>query len=413
MATEAFKIQELQYATEASFLEYATVPASLTYSTRIPVISIDSGRPEQDRQGDQALQSRQNESAPGYLLPRAGGAFEFTVPWSGHVTTTVAGLTEHWLQDLLSDGLGGGITAGVGGTIASATDADTFVTAGCTLTAGQIIRVGARGDARGDGQAGVVDTWAAQATQLLTALPAAPASPDVVYATQLAYPAEALAAGTSKRFFHGFGKATQQYHYLGCHLDGITFNIPIGGLPTLKLRYRYAYWVRATVAVPTAVAMGSCKAVPIAGGSVMVQTVGTTTRALVNPAEIQLTLDLGLAAQEGPASGQPDYGHINGWQRTHCVPTLSMLIPHPGATTYDALYDADGSSTTHQHILATLSCQDGAALGFYMPRAYLVGPRPTHEEHNGLIYTRLTWRGREGTTITNDLTRSAIRLFGG
>lgn len=400
-----FALREVCYATEGSFAENATAPGSNTWSTRFPVLSIDSGPPAHDRQSDSSIQNRQNETRPGFLGARSA-TFDFTCYWGGHNGTTGGALTETWLQDLLSDGLGGGNVAQVGAAVSSGTSATQFASAG-TAVSGAVVRVGAKADGRADGQAGVVNN--ATTITLHTALPGTPNGSDTMYATQMAFSQETVS--TSKRFLCAFTDTGAQYHYMGCQLARLKFNLPIGGLPTVGLGYDVAYWDRTAVTTPSALALEDNRAAPIAGGSVFIQTVGTTTRAIESPAEITLELDIGITAQHGPAAGQANYQSINALTRTRCVPKVSLLVPW--STTYDSLYNTDGAATTHKHILVCCNATDGRSVGFYLPRAYVVGPRPTYEDYNGLTYQRLTFQGREGTDTATELTRSAVRFFMG
>ena len=246
---------------------------------------------------------------------------------------------------------------------------------------------------------------------LLNALPAVTTVSDVViHATMMAYPAEDM--GSSKAFMVGYADTGAQYHYVGCHLESLAFKLAMGALPEVSLRYRAAYWDKSAVAIPSALALHDNRAAPwLAGGSVVLQATGTTTRTTVTPAEISLTLDMDLQAKPGPMASAASYQIVSGYERTRCVPTVSMLVPW--STSYDSLYDTDGSGTTYMQILACGSAVDGRSVGFYLPRAYAAGAKPMIENYNGLLYQRLTFRGREGLDTTSDLTRSAFRLFAG
>lgn len=407
----AFATQEVHFSDEGAFCENADSPGTNTYSKRIPVLSVDSGPPDQDRQADGSLQSRQNESRPGFLGPKGGGEFGFTTHLPGYGATTASGaLAETWFQQLLSDGLGGSNVAEVGAACTAGSDATYFTYAtGGTAVAHGAIRVGAKGDGRADGQfvvPGSIDAF--RNVTLLTAMAGTPTNADTMFAAQVAYPIETV--GVSKRFWHGRTDSGAQYHFLGCHLNSLKMNFPIGGLPTVNWGYRYAYWARSAIAMPTASSMEVCEVAPIAGGSVYLQTVGTATRSVISPSEINLSLDIGLAEQVGPAAGMGTYQYIHNFSRLRCIPTVSFLVPW--STTYDgSLYTADGTDTTHKHILVSLSCGNSTACGFYLPRCYPVGPVPAIENYNGMSYQRLTYRGREGAVTTSDLTRSAIRFF--
>jgi hypothetical protein len=399
-----FNTREISYAPESSFAQYADAPGSATWSTRIPVLqaTLDLG---QDRQADGSIFVRANESRAGYLMPKTA-TLELTMHWCGANAATSGAVSETWQQDLLADALGGGFSsAAVGGIASGVPTAVSVPFTGGTFTAGAAVRVGTKGDSGGDGQFAIIGATATTPLALLTALPAAPAVGAVVHAAQVAYPTET--GQTTKRFLIGWSATGIQYALFGCQVESISLSTPMGGIPTLTLRYRVAYWTRTTFSVPQVATLSSCEAAPSAGGSVFYNTFGTTTRATLSPVEIGLTLDMGLSVIEG-LGGQP-YQTIVGYERTMCVPTLSMKVAW--STDHDALYDADGGDSTYKHVLVTFNPTAKRAVGAYLSRAYIVGPRPMIENYNELTYHTVVFKGAESTTTTNDLTRSAFRLL--
>src|SRR5574343_1386535 len=106
MTAKINRLQELLYNTESSFLANAQSPASNTYSGRIPILSMTHTF-SQPRTPDMTVQSRKNESRPGFLDLRSG-TLEFTVYVPGLMTDPGVGTaTTNWFTDLLSNGWGG------------------------------------------------------------------------------------------------------------------------------------------------------------------------------------------------------------------------------------------------------------------------------------------------------------------
>lgn len=402
---------EIQYATESAFAENASDPGSNTWSTLVSAIECTPNL-AQARVDDMAVQSRQNVTRPGYQGPREC-SMDVTFNWCGHGTAPTGSLTETFLQDLLSDGLGGGETAGDGLTLTGTPTATSLTVAsgGGDFVAGTILRVGAKGDGRAEGQAAVVSSATATTITLLTALPAAPQANDLIYPTMVSYPTENPT--TTKRFLYGLNTTDAQYHLMGMQLAGLSVEMPLTSPaePKISLSYMGAYWARDAVTIPSALTMKGSDWAPCAGGSVFFQTVGTSTWNEIQPSSISLSLDMGLIPQHGPGSSNAQYQTIIGWQRTKCIPTLTLRLPW--STTYDALFTTDGSGQTKKQILVTLNAEAGRAIGFYLPSAYPVGNKPTFVDENGLLYQDWVFRGTEGPTTTNDLTRSAIRFFMG
>lgn len=410
MVATLIRLQELLYNTEASFLANAQSPASNTYANRVPIISAQCTF-NQPRTNDQTVQSRKNESRPGFLDLRTG-TLEFTTWVPGLITDPGVGTpTTNFFTDLLGDGLGGRNSGDDGGTISSATDGDTFVTTGVTLmTPGAIMRVGAKNDGRCDGQPGVISTWAAGATQLLTALPGTPNAADAVRPVITLFPTETNPT-TTYRFLCGYTDTGAQWHAMGCQLDSITFeiDIPSGRPMRATWRYQVAYWARSAVTIPSAVACPNTDTAPMAGGRFFINTFGTATSAVEEVGMMTLTLDMGLIAQRGVAASQAPYTNITGWVSNGCRPTLTVDIPWTTAAETD--FNSDGSSTTHKHVLFATNGQAGRCQGFYLSRCYQDGDAPTYVDRGGLNYVRKTLRGRESTDTTSELTRSAFRFF--
>lgn len=410
------RLLECQYSAESSFCENATSPSSNTWTTRIPLQSYTLTT-SQERIRDGGLLPRMNDERLSHRGPKEA-QLDITTWWSGHGTTTAAGLTETFLQDLIADGLGGGSTAMTGTTVSSATTATSFTpTATTGWAVGQIGRMGAKGDARGDGQAFVLASVGSPSTSL-TALGATPSNGDVIYATQVAYHDESTAytLGT-KRFLIGYSSSPTtgaQYHLMGGQLAGLRFTIPLGQsqLPSVTLSYRFADWDRSAVSIPSSsLTLKDSYPAPCSGGSLFTQATGTTTRATVQASSIDLTVDLGLAPIYGPG-GVGVYQQIVGWTRTMCKPTLSLLVPFD--TAWETWFDTANQSLTNKQFLYTSNPTDGRSVGFYMPNCIPVGNRPSQVvESNGQCYTPITVVGVDSTVTTTELTRSAIRFFMG
>jgi hypothetical protein len=414
--SEAFRLQQIVYNAESSFAEYAATPDSATYDTKIPFKSATLTLNQDMIEG-----TTQRERLASRNMGNVGvrtASLEFTTNWVGHGGTAAGSLTQTWLQDLLSDGLGGGSTSDQGTTISGGSSTVTAldVTSAANITVGNAVRVGSKGDGKGDGQLGIVSAFDTAATPddvtLITALPAAPADTNVVYACQVAYHDEsAVTTLGTKRFMVYHATTGAQFGLFGGQLAGLTFNLPLdNALPEITWRYEFAYWDRDAETYPeTNVAMGTEECAPLAGGSAFIQAVGTATRATVTPAQLALTVDLGLSPIYGPG-GVGTYQNITGWSRTGCAVNLSMAIPW--VTTYGDWWDTDTSSITYKHFLFTGNAVDGRSVGFYCPRLKPMGNRPIGVENvNDQNYVRVNFAGDEGPTTTTELTRSAIRFF--
>jgi hypothetical protein len=404
-----YALREVQYAAESSF-----AAATNTFTTRIPVESCDLSGITQARIPEQAYRARMNAGVADHLGPR-GGSFSMTFNLIGHHGTTAGALVETWLQDLLSDGLGGGDVGAVGTTINGASTSVSLAVAAVTgrLT-GQGLRVGAKGDGRGDGQFAIVNSAAGPIT-LLTALPGSPSAADVVYAVQNAFHSESanLAGLGTKRFAVAWVGSNEQLYLRGCQLSGLGITWPIGDLPKVTLTYVVADWeYGSALTIPSAVTLSNNYSQPQAAGSLYLQDYGTTTRQTFTPSEVEVSYDLQTQPIVGPG-GVGLYQPIVGWVRTRMQPTIRMRVPF--ATTWPVWFDSAESASSHwKHILWSGSVVDGRATGFYMPRVKPIGARPAIPvESNGQTYLDVFGMGVDDESKSTEISRSAFRLFMG
>lgn len=401
-----FNVLEVQVSDESAFAE-----AVATYATHFPVLGAPRITFAHERIRDPANRSRSSAEGLSHLGPRSA-MIEFTIYVPTHFNPTTGALTSTFSHKLLADGLGGNNTSQVGGTVGTVTDAKQWTLGGgAVAVAGGVQRVGAKGDGRGDGQPVVVDN-AATATYL-NALPAAPTTGDVIYSAMMAYHDESVASSlTTKRFLLGHTPSGCQYHFRGCQLAGVSFNYQLERMPTMTLTYQCAYYVEASFSIPSSTAIENHDCAPFEGGSMFINDFGTTTRNTIDAAEVNLSLELGLAAKNSTSGALYPDQVITGYTRTGCKPTLSVLIPW--STTYSTWWETINSSIARKHILLSLTTGTGGRdAGFYMPYVHPIGPRPTIDEWNSLVYQRVTFLGSESTTTSTELTRSAIRFYAG
>lgn len=406
-----YRLQELHVNNEAAFAENAETPASNTFDTYLPALSCTL-TVDQERIRDMGYRSRMNEENLSNLGIRVA-AIEFEQHLCGHFTTTAGALTPTQQWTLLKDGLGGGSSAMNGTTISAATTGASYTfTSSVGLAAGMLGRIGSKAEARGNGQLFVANSVAGPVTSLIS-LPGTPSNGDVVYAMLQAYHDESVASTLTTKRFEGCWSSSPttglQFQILGCQLAGVKMTFPQDGtMPRITFRYLGAYWQRYASTVPSALTMGNHYTGPVAAGSMFVQAVGTSTRNTETPASIELDLDLGLEPIIGPG-GNGTYQTIVGWQRTGCKPTLTLQIPWEDS--YETWFDTNNSSIVAKHIGFNTNASDGRCFAFYMPNAIPVGNKPSKPiEVNGQAYVPVTFLGRDGTTTTSELTRSAIRF---
>lgn len=399
---------ELSYADEASFAANTN-----TFTKRIPFLSIDDDLPD-SRTDDASIQTSSFEKRPGYLGSRSGGFLEFETEIPGANVNTESGALDatHWFYKLLSDGWGGGNASSVGGALSGSPSVTSLPYSSGTPVSGAIIRVGQKYDAGGDGQAAVVNAVGSPMT-LFNALPAAPSSGHKYRACLMMYPGETL--GTTKRFLKAHLDTGAQYIARGCQLENITINARDHGMvPRARFRYAVAYWDETTLSVPQVSSVEDCKAHIMAGGSHVLQTVGTTTRNVEDAAEIEISLGFQLSAK--PGQGTFSRQHIIGWERMP-RPEISVRLTVPYVKgTRQTQFLSDGSDSTHLYYLGTLSAGEGTtdtegrSVSIFMPRLFPVRNYPRLRNFQGQSYMDLWYDARLGTDTANELTKSPVRI---
>jgi hypothetical protein len=402
-----YSVKEFSYNVESSFAE-----ASTTYGTRILVDSFSADL-QHARIPDQAHRNRMNAGGADHKGPRIG-ALSFTTNLIGHQGATTGALTQTWLQDLLSDGLGGGSTAGIGRTVGVGSSATVIILNSTTgLEAGMGCRVGSVGDTRGNGQIGVIGTVdsGVQIT-LKNALDAAPANADQFYAMQVCHHAET--GPTNYKRFAIVGTDTGNQLYMrGCQLSGLSLTFSYTDLCKAALTYGVGYWTDGTaLTIPSGTTAESNYGQPAMGGSLFMQTYGTTTRQVYTPSEVEVTIGLGLEPIYG-GSGTYSDQVIQGWVRTMARAQVRLRVPFDAA--WSTWWGQAESAAAHwRHMVYTASASDGRAVGMYFPRVKPTGPRPIIPvESAGQNYLDVFCEAVDDETASTELTKSSWRLFMG
>lgn len=347
--------------------------------------------------------------------PGAFGLSQFTTTFylEGHGGTTAGSLTQTDLNKLLAHAVGNVHVAQQGTTVDTPTDADTFTVAGGSLVAGGLIRVGALGDARGDGQFAAVDN--ASTVQLYTAMGAAPNASDVVYASQLVYPVSSVASGgivtsdgstnnNTLRFL--LQTANLAFVCRGCVATGVTFELGAGTLPRVSITWSTIAWNPVSATFPSASAAASKGPSPIVNGSTFIQTKGTTTRSTDVVHDFAMSWDTNMLPLYG-GGGENAGQNVVGWRRGPHRTTVSFSVEAQAVTASPTWHDYFATSSqaqTAKSILWTGSVVDGSAIGIWLPNCKPVGSVPTQADIDGLNRVPLTFEAMTNTVTTSELT---------
>lgn len=343
------------------------------------------------------------------------GSFTTPIWLPGHGAAITGAATADDHENVLGYVIGNTNASTSGTTVnGSSTTTSLAVAAASGIPAGSLITVGVKGDGRGDGQAAVVSSHGSSTIALLTALPAAPESGDVVYAMVVNHPWEtpSSAAITSVRM--AALSANRVSEMRGCWPRSLTFEgLNPGELPGASIEWGVSYPVDSTETFPSSTAMDTHNPAPCAGGSLFFQARGTTTRQTYDIREFGVTIGLGTQEKRGPG-GLNTFQDIIGAVRGKQTVTATFVVDTGNASaspTWPGRWDSDSQD---YHLLWTGNgAAAGQRLAFYMPNCCIVDRRPSQFSRSGINSERITVMGKTGLTTTSELTLSAWRLGSG
>ncbi len=404
------KLQHISYVAEGSWGEAST---STTSAQTIPTtvmadlsklgrMMLESGRIVQYR-------NERPKMIPGPFE----GDFVIEIEAIGHGSTTAGAVTATAAETLLGYALGAVATpTGADGTTISGTASTAVslnVAAASGLLAGQIIRLGAKNDGRGDGQPAVVASHGTSVIALKTAAPAAMnVAADVVYTSIMVHTVESACVTQPLRMFVKTADTNWCLH--GCVIKALSFN---GGAPGQIAKWQFTIgvsWmepISTTFPDTTTTAAWTTNAVPTAAGSVFMNAYGTTTRATLTARAITIGITLGI---------QPVMGY-NGIDTSQMIVGASRI---PDDIKVSLTVDAEGDSATptwwtawaanlRRHLLIAWSVGNGSTLSCYFPNLAWTGKQPTQMDMEGLNRVGLEFVAGTDTTGATDLARSAMR----
>lgn len=416
--SNAAALNALEYEAETVFGENVETFATHRIPTATPV---DVSGLTHAKQASGRVVQRLQDGTPD-ILGVQGGSIKVKMWLAGHGSTTAGATTLDAIETFLSYVFGyATLSAASGSTFAAAGTAGApNTTASGTFAAGSLMRAGTAGngstiaaDAKGNGQFAAIHDHTATVMTLLTALDGAPVVADVLYsACNLYLPedatdAQATITGLRLRAL----SANLIYEMHGCVCTAITINaLDPSNMPYLELTFAVSRWfTSATGTYPSSVTSNKYNPSPVAQGSLFVNTVGTSTRVKRVCRHFSVTVKLGVQLLMGPgALGQ--YQAIIGAKRTPSTITVKWTEDADAAPTATPSADQLFILNNQLHMLYTLSCTDGSAVGIYFPNLCVTGARPVQTANENINRMSVEATAYTGTTTTSQLTMSAMRI---
>jgi hypothetical protein len=402
-----FREKFIEFADESAVGELL---ATTTY--RIPVIDCTLPQAVSNRGTNRAYHEDLADATPGWRQVRTTGfSVEFFLG-GAQVDTASGALQTLGLYKLLADALGGSDLTQVGGLAGAGASATSLPAATGTRVRGGISVVGVLGDGRAGGQAVV---WGNPNTDSLVALPGVPNAGDVIRACKMAYLTDT--PGPTKRFVVKHSEhADAGFAAHGCQAERVTITTNWGEEARVRIDY-LAVNARQISGFTSALTVEQNDAAIAAAGSFHLQTVGTTTRNIVEArGALEITLNLGLIPIT-TLGGVDPYQSVTGWRRSKTADVIGT-VRFIGAfgTTFPADWRLDGNSTVPKNLLAQLSTGEGTAntegnhAVLFLPSLFPYGPEPMLDNWNEVPSQGVMYAMRSGPDKTNALTKSPLRI---
>lgn len=403
MAVEPSKKGALLYASESAWGEVST-----TYGTRLPIagnVNAILAGCQHPKDPAQITSQYNNDGRRDALMPQV---VEFDVPlWlAGHGSSCASGVIGATaLPTFLGLCLGQSAVGQTSGVVNVGTSAVQFSLTTAVGVAGALFRLGALNDGEGGGEWYVWDNPAT--ATILNAAAGTPEAGAVVYGAEMVHCNETLSTVSSMRF--NALTANQTVGIWGAYCGGVTIEgTNVGELPKITPHMVGSAWDEESASTwPNAVAVDSFVPAPCTAGRLWINTVGTSTRAVRVVRDVQISFEVEAYPLMGYNSVR-QYQTIVGCARGAITPTITWTEDAEAAGTQSLadIYD----TTALKHIMFSLNTADGSSMGFYLPNAKCVSPRPTQMDGDGLNQVSISFQGMSGPTSTTELTHSAWRL---
>ncbi len=393
---------QIAYELESTFAEDITTFATADLR---PCIPVDTSGLKHNKVDSMRTQPYRNQGSQ-WILGIQEGSFKTKHYMTGHGSTTAGSVTAGIIETLMGY-VFGNVTAGADGTtFTGGTASVPLTTSSGTFAAGSLVRAGALGDARGNGQFAAVSTHSTTSLNLLTALPAGPNNADVCYTSVMYYPSSSPTSVSMSGLRFLLQTANVQYECHGCVATDIALgSFKAGMIPYIEITWTVSWWRYSTATFPNTASTETFQPAPIAAGSIFVNTVGTATRATRTARDLTITYKPGVVMLPGHGGASP-YQQYVGAVRTQDQINVSWTEDADAATTTPVL-PGYGTATNAKHILASLSTTNGSALGIYL-RNVAITNVPTQVNDGGINRFKITGRAYTSSTTTSALTLAPI-----
>lgn len=400
-------LMEINYEAETNLGEDVDTVATYKLHLREPV---DTSGLEQKKLPSGTVSGYRGE--PGdWILGTFECTFKTKLALPGHGSTTTGAVTITALETLLGLVFGNAVTTATGSTLTGGTANAPTTTDSGTLDPGDLCFIGALGDGDGEGQCYPIATHSATTLTLLTDLQGAPVNGAVRYGGTTIYPHSSATSSDYTGVRMHISSANTQYLCHGCFPTAVAISgLNPGELPMIDITWTASWFEYKNSTFPSAVSSDTFNPAATAAGSLVVNTVGTSTNSASTRRQyrdLSLEIDLGTIIVRGPG-GYNAYSDIRGAKRGQDSCKLSWT-EYAEATTTTPELPGLGTSTNRKHAMLTLSVNDGSRVAFYFPSLRVMNV-PRQISIGGINGYRIECMAGVGPTTTSALTLSKWRM---
>jgi hypothetical protein len=398
---------EINYEAETDFGEDVDTVATYKLSLREPV---DTSGIEQKKIASNTVSAYRGEMGD-WILGTFEPTFKTKLALPGHGSTTAGAITITALETLLGLVFGNAVTTATGSTLTGGTANAPTTTDSGTLDDGDLCFIGALGDGDGEGQCYPIADHTTNTLTLLVDLQGAAANGAVRYGGTTIYPHSSPTSSDYTGVRMAIASANVQYLMHGCFPTAVAISgLNPGEVPMLDITWSAAWYEYKASTFPSAVASDTFNPAPTAAGSLVVNTVDTSTNSASTRRiyrDLSIEIDLGTVVCRGPG-GYNAYQDIVAAKRGQDSCKLSWS-EYAEATTTTPELPGFGTATNRKHAMLTLSTNDGSRVAFYFPSLRVTNV-PRRIDIGGLNGYRIECMAGVGPTATSALTLSKWRM---
>jgi hypothetical protein len=398
-------IQSLAFEIESSWAEDVD---TMTHGVQL-CAPVEFGGITHEMLAPERVTARRLEGTKGIPGPFSNLTISFSCYLTGHGSATTGAVTVNSLATLIGYAIGASAAASSSGTtLTGGTVTVPTTTASGTFSAGALVPIGALGDTDGEGQHYLISTHTAQNLTLLNDLAGAPQNGAVLYNAGLAYAADSSCSLTGVRM--RIQSADLQFILHGGFPTSFTITgLGPGEVPKVNFTWQFSWAEPVAGTFPTTPTADAFSPSPnAADGSYHLQTVATTTRALISPRAFSIDYQLAVMPVMG-GNGVNAYQVITGARRGRDQIFVNLVVDGLGADATPLYWD-EWLTNPYKYLVATLNSKATQRVGIALRNMVYAGARPSQTNNGGFNCIPLRFQALASGTTTSDLTLTPLQI---